>query len=671
LTWAVLGVSLAGTANVARAAAPHASRPHSSASNATWSVVGPDAGTVSALAGDPAAPGSLYAVVERGRSFGEVHSLFVTRDGGILWQLLPVAGATAGATSVIVVPGAVSTLFVGTVDHGLFSSTTGGEKWVSRNAGLPLDAEVGPVVGSPSLGRVLYASARSYSGSGIYRTRDGGRSWTRTAYSGYQPVAMAVDPTDPNVVYADNWKTVDGGRHWIYDLDLSSFGVNVTSLVVDPNHPERVYAGTRDTSEYSGPLFRSIDAGGSWDRVPNTPYIVATSLAFPAGRSSPLYVGTWAIDNRDPGGLYLLDTRTLAWQARTEGIRRGGFAMVIDPSNAAHVYFGSAGLGVVETIDQGRTWRPATTGLRGAPVAAVAAAPSDPNVVYVGTSSTAGGASVFRSSDDGATWSGPGEGLLQDGRVLSLAVDPVDPMRAFASMDQFCDACDQGALYRTTDGGATWNQVLDQSMQAIALFPSDHLRVLALARFTDRVWRSGDGGTTWQIGPLVGYRLWMSPAEAGTAYGSDGVHLARSTDWGSTWVKADGDIPSRRAFSDLAPDPRIAGVLVATLSHTVYSQTRYELFRTRDSGVHWTYLHDYFADPATLVADPARRDRFYAIFDRFASIGLYHALEWDPLPGLAAPAGDLAAAADGSALYAATTEGLAALALDGTEGGVR
>jgi photosystem II stability/assembly factor-like uncharacterized protein len=129
-------------------------------------------------------------------------------------------------------------------------------------------------------------------------------------------------------------------------------------------------------------------------------------------------------------------------------------------------YSGSVGGGVWKTENSGRTWFPISDeGIPIGSIGAIAVAPSNPNIVYVGTgepdirSQNSYGIGMFKSTDAGKTWTHIGlEATRQIGRVV---VDPTDPNRVYvAALGHIYDSNPERGVYRSTDGGATWKKVL-------------------------------------------------------------------------------------------------------------------------------------------------------------------------------------------------------------------
>src|SRR5579872_5819935 len=156
----------------------------------------------------------------------------------------------------------------------------------------------------------------------------------------------------------------------------------------------------------------------------------------------------------------------LAW--RDVGPMRGGRSYAV-AGNAAQpdtFYMGSVGGGVWKTENSGRTWFPISDqGIPIGSIGAIAVAPSNANVVYVGTgepdirSQHSYGIGMFKSTDAGKTWTHIGlDATSQIGRI---AVDQTNPNRVFvAALGSVYSPNPERGVFRSTDGGATWKKVL-------------------------------------------------------------------------------------------------------------------------------------------------------------------------------------------------------------------
>jgi len=277
-------------------------------------------------------------------------------------------------------------------------------------------------------------------------------------------------------------------------------------------------------------------------------------------------------------GDYVL--RGLHW--RLVGPFRGGRAIAGagDPADRLVFYFGAVNGGVWKTTNAGASWRNVTDGTsRISGVGAIAVAPSDRNVVWVGTGEAClredltHGNGVWRSTDGGESWQHLG---LEDTRhIAAVRVHPRDPDVAYvAAMGHAFGPNATRGVFRTTDGGKTWQRVLyvDDETGAVDLsMDPTNPRVLYAAMYRLRrtpwtldagggrsgLWKSTDGGDTWTEltrnpglprGPVGRIGVAVSPArpsrvwanvEASPTDSTGGIF--RSDDGGRTWERVNGD----------------------------------------------------------------------------------------------------------------------------------
>src|SRR5438270_4068924 len=213
---------------------------------------------------------------------------------------------------------------------------------------------------------------------------------------------------------------------------------------------------------------------------------------------------------------------SLRW--RSLGPPRGGRVNGVSgvPGRPDTFYFGSVGGGVWKTVNSGRTWTPVFDSQSIASIGAIGVAPSNTDVVYVGSgeadmrSQISYGNGMYKSTDGGRTWTHVGlEGTRQIGRVI---VDPKNANVVFgAALGHAYGANPERGVFRTRDGGKTWQKVLFKSddMGAIDLqFDPQNSQIIYATLWNTRrppwsiyppsygpgggIFKSTDGGSTWK-----------------------------------------------------------------------------------------------------------------------------------------------------------------------------
>lgn len=275
---------------------------------------------------------------------------------------------------------------------------------------------------------------------------------------------------------------------------------------------------------------------------------------------------------------------TEAMEFRAVGFTRGGrsTAAVGVPGDPLTYYFGGTGGGVFKTEDAGHNWTNVTDGFLGVgSVGSIAVARSDTNVVYVGTGSACPrgnisvGDGIYRSTDAGKTWKHIG--LRHAGQIGSIAVHPTNPDIAYAAaLGYIFGTNEERGVFRTRDGGATWEKVFHLSERTgvvdLQMDPNNPRILYAGAWRAERkpwtmisgsedggIYRSTDGGDNWArvegglptegligksavaISPANSNRIWVLLEAEGETGG-----LYRSDDGGESWNRINGDANLRQ-----------------------------------------------------------------------------------------------------------------------------
>jgi hypothetical protein len=249
---------------------------------------------------------------------------------------------------------------------------------------------------------------------------------------------VAIDPTDPAVVYAGTLergvlKSRDGGLSWSDPSDGKLDGVHIHSLAIDPLTPSSVYAGT------SSDVFKSSDGGASWSDSLIAGRIY--NLIF-GSQKSTIYAADFDDESYYPGpsSVYKSPDAGGTWSRIASALSINPGTLVADPTRPSTLYAGDYEGGVYKSVDGGSTWR---GGLLGNYVSALAIDPRDPATLYAGTYF-----GIFKSVDADLTWRLASTDLNEYG-VNALAINPRNPSTLYAGTYR--------GVFRSTDGGATWS----------------------------------------------------------------------------------------------------------------------------------------------------------------------------------------------------------------------
>ncbi|MGE5399081.1 MAG: FlgD immunoglobulin-like domain containing protein [Ignavibacteriales bacterium] len=472
--------------------------------------------------------GTLFAATRKG--------LFRSKDGGNSFSVISSLPQASGdpnqnvhCTCIVITYGSPVSIYA---SFGLFNdatvykSTDGGDAFravfTSKGQGRTV------LAAAPSDPNTLYLSAMKISDNtaGIMRvTRDGGNSWdslkvagpnisgssTYTSNQAWYNNTLAIDPQDPNTVYAggtDFWKSTNGGQTWSQKTNwypasgFANVHADQHTIVTDPTNPNILYVGT------DGGVFKSTDKGNSWVSLNNNLFITQFYYGAVDPVSSKYYGG--AQDNgtiKSDGGA--------DWYEILSG---DGGAVEVDYSNPNTIYMEYVEMAIFKSTDGGRHYSKVMNGIpKGSDdwagttdrvefIAPFTIDPNNPAVLVAGTYK------VYRTTDGAGSWVPISDDLTGDGTnsygatISTLAIARGDSRVIYAG-------CSNGVIQVTRDGGSTWSRVSSQ-------LPKLYARRIA----TDQK----DPGTAFVV--YSGY--------------NEGNKVFMTTDYGQTWKNISGNLPN-------------------------------------------------------------------------------------------------------------------------------
>ncbi len=282
--------------------------------------------------------------------------------------------------------------------------------------------------------------------------------------------------------------------------------------------------------------------------------------------------------------------------------------IAVNESNPYEFYAAAANGGLWKTSDNGVTWKAVWENQTVNSIGAVTVDQRSPRTVWLGSGeatnrqSSGWGDGIYKSTDGGATWSNMG--LRTTARIARIVVDPnnSDVVYVAAPGHLWGPNAERG-LFKSTDGGRTWNLVLSRNEDTgavdVAVDPSDS-RIVYAALYQHR------------------------RAPFGYVGGGAGSGLYKSTDAGATWTPMTKGLPAgtigRSSISVYAKDPRIVYVSVEQgqryTSSISYAKRLGGVYRSEDKGETWRFMSDWNPRPAyssQLKVDPSDQSRLYAM----------------------------------------------------------
>ena len=329
------------------------------------------------------------------------------------------------------------------------------------------------------------------------------------------------------------------------------------------------------------------------------------------------------------------------------------------PGDPMISYIGAASGGLWKTTDGGLNWKPVFDNQEVSSIGSIAITPSDPDVIWVGTGETfiirpahAMGDGIYKSEDAGKTWKNMG--LEKTGRIGRVIVHPTNPDIVYAAaLGHTFGPQQERGVFKTTDGGETWNRVLfideDTGAADIAMEPnapdnllvgmwSIHIQTWGLNSGGPGggIYRSKDGGVTWEAlkdkglpggkdNPVGKTAVAIAPSNSNIVYALfeiDSPALYRSEDFGDTWklMTRNHDINER------APYYTRMAVSPTNPEELYFPNVKFSI--SNDGGKTISGSYSAGGDNHDVWIDPKNSDRIMVAHDGCVSISLNHGISF-------------------------------------------
>ncbi len=614
----------------------------------TYSVVGPDGGTVECIAVDPQDSNIIYA-----GSWG--NGFYKSTDGGSTWVNKSEGLEAAFILEIVVDPTDSDHILVSSYRYGAFQSFDGGETW-SSTVGWYSGSVVYDIEFDPTDPSIVYAAIRlptvynppappSYPGK-VFKSTDGGTTWWEksSGLTNDYIYDLAIDPNDTDVIYAAMhtrgvFMTEDGGNHWEprlenlvgYDIravtvrpeDSAVFigqwdgqGISyspsgaphwykisstvddklyVYELQFDPNHPTTLYASTTNGLYIcERPFYASectlVAHPGKF--VYDLELDVNGPVDSTTGKTKHMYTSL------SYDGLFKSTNAGQSFQLSNTGIKANVVVSILsDPADPATLYISSYGNGLWKSTDYGENWISINTGLPTKFINTLYFRPGNSNVIFAGTQNKG----LYRSDNAGVSWVESNSGL-DVGSIRGayageekIALPEFQNERAVSWMDPV----DLEAL-----------KVLREDYDANRA-PMENLTVLTLSADPnnpdwmvmgtdgDGIKRSFNGGEGWFrtfYWDNVVYDSFVDPTQP-TYYFFTGLYNLGmlTSDWerNQWFYRSDGLFGGTDIYA-----------LTMASSGVYYAGTEYGVFKTVNAGVSWQYAGLNSLDITDVYVDP-------------------------------------------------------------------
>ena len=649
-----------------------------------WRLIGPSrGGRVLAVTGVRGQPEIFY--------FGSVGGgVWKTNDAGRTWKPVFDSQSIASIGAIAVAPSDSKVIYVGSGEadmrssisygNGMYKSADGGKTWA--HIGLEDSRQIGRILVDPRDANKVFVAALGHAYGpnqerGVFRSRDGGKSWQKILFHDENTGAIdvAFEPGNPKTIYASLWQTrrppwsvyppsngpgsglyrsIDGGDHWerVSGQGLPTEGLGRIGIAFAPSNPRRIYLIV-DAKE--GGLFRSDNSGQSWLRVSHDRRIWQRGW----------YFGEASVDPKDPDTVYV--PNTTAYQSHDGGKTFAAFKgapggddyheLWIDPDEPRRMIL-SCDQGAIVTRNGGETW----SSWFNQPTGQFYHVVTDNQFPYW----------VYGAQQDSNAIATPSRSRYRslnfhDWRPIDagdengyIAPDPLNPgvvFGGFVARQDFSDEqvqqmpptfgqpgkyrrtwtlplvfspIDQHVLYfgsqvlfRTADGGNSW-QVISPDLTREDPGVPPNLDATTAADTP----RGKRRGVIYTIGP--------SYVQAGEIWaGTDDGQIQLTQDEGKTWENVTPpELTPWSKVTHIEASHSDAGTAYAAVDRHRLDDYQAYLYRTRDFGKSWQRISDGIPEGSFLNCvreDPARKGLLYACTEKGAYVSLNDGDDWESL----------------------------------------
>lgn len=585
-------------------------------------------------------------------------------------------------------PGGGSITFPG---NGVYRSADGGVTWTQ--SGLAGSDRIGRIAADPSNSSRLFAAATGnlfVAGGtrGLYRTTDGGTTWQLVlagANSTTGAADVAIDPANPNRVYAAMWdqirrpggrvyggtgsgiyRSTDGGTTWTRLAGgLPAANTNLGRMAVAAGNG-RLYASAVDTSgDFTG-FWTSTSGGDTWTQITSTSSLSSSQSTYgwwfgrifvdPANASHVFVPGVPMVESTNAGG---------SWRSNSSSFHADQHVMVWDPASSGRVYLGNDG-GVYRSSANGSltgSWTKSTY--------------QPFNQFYTVAVSRQDLTRVLGGAQDNGSlrsWSTPSWNSINGGDGTTNLIDPTNQNKVYT--------CSQyGSCSRSTTGGgglSSFGATTSDRRNWLTPIVFDPNNPAVMYYGGNRLNRSANSAQSWTaispdlshgVGGSDGYpygtitTIAVAKSSSATIYaGTDDGRMWVTRTTGGAWTEITTGLPNRW-ITRVAVDPANANLAYVSLSGYRNGEKTAQLWRTTNGGSAWTDVSGDLPDTPVnaVVLDPVTPSKLYVATDVGVFATTNGGLNWTPVgTGLpTVPICDLdAVASGGSTVLTAATFGL-------------
>jgi len=564
----------------------------------TWTDLGTSTfsgDSINKVVVDPVTPNKIWVQ-------STPNGVYVSSDGGTTWSNASLSGLpqTTG-WDLVLDPANHNTIYASVGEfsdsrNGIYKSTDGGNTWAllanapNEKSGTP---GYSPYIGRmqlavthPSGSTVLYAAVANNTSCGllgIYRSTDGGSTWTALTNADpagpnagcqyWYDFALNADPSDSTgktlwLAGIDIFKTVDGGSSWVNETQV--YGGNAKG--VHPDQHAFAFAGTTMYVGNDGGVYATPDGGTTFAEKNDTLAITQFYSGAIDASTTPKVIGGAQDNGTD---LWSGNGGNLRWNEIFGG---DGGDTAVDYTAPQTYYEEYTNLQMNKSTDGGQTWAAITNGITDLSNACFIApfrlGPNNPQELLAGTRE------VYETTNGGASWSSKSPDLTSAGGcVVSLAIAPSNDQTWYAGTTN-------GLTWTTSNGGSSWHNISaglpGASVTSIVVDPiSPQVAYVTEGNCFSGgcVWRTADGGTTWKditsnLPHSPANSVLVDPLDSNHLYLANDQSVFESYDDGSTWTTLGNGLPT------VAGDQLFLNHAGTVLTVATHGRGMYQLFRS-------------------------------------------------------------------------------------------
>ena len=568
-----------------------------------WEIIGPVSipnngtgqlngnGRVNCITFHPTDPNIIFVGAPSG-------GFWKSTDGGATWTDYLNGLVRLGVSSIVVDPTNPNTIYIGTGDrdggdvpgYGVWRSTNGGLTWAPRNSGMG-NQTINELLMDPTDPNIMVAAS---SNQRIYRTTNGGASWTVSLSLINNPKDIAYHPTNSNIVYASGTrfhKSINGGVTWTQITNGVPGSVQRIAMAVSVDEPNWVYLLAGDGNGLVG-VYRSTDSGTTFSTRTTTPNILDYStngsgtgsqawydlvISADPTNANTIYTGGVNLWKSTDGGANMnCVSYWVGVSGSIDGVHADQHVLEFSP-HTNNIYNGNDG-GVYYSSNGGTNWDDLSSGLAVSQIYKIGVSQMSENLVINGYQDN--GTAICRDSNFITEIGGDG---------MECIIDPTDDNYMYGALYY-------GDIRRSANGGNTFASIVGSITETGAwvtpykLDPNNANRMFA---GFDNIWRNNAvrTGTAWtQISNFGGTSdirdLAIASSNSNVMYVSRYDNSFRRSNNATaatpTWTNLTANLPVSNEPTDIEIDPTDPAHLFIALNNDIYESA--------DSGNSWTNI---------------------------------------------------------------------------------